>query len=225
MKKFWISIFMFVCLALAALGTRPVAALSASGPVGNQVFYSPFIGSLINPVLPSYHPTRLFYSLLSSNSPTRPFYFRHTGSLIPGGTRDLPDPVLSSDPPARLFYSQFIGSLVPGNRLDFPNQVFYSPFVGNIIDAAPARLIPVSAITNELVYSASDIITPVRVNDLPDQVFYTPFVGNIIAPVRVSDLPEQMVYTSYDGSMFVPFVVNDLPNQVFYSATIQEDLH
>ncbi len=86
-------------------------------------------------------------------------------------------------------------------------------------------LIPVSAINNELVYSPSDIITPVRVNDLPDQVFYSPFVGNIIAPVRLSDLPEQMVYTSYDGSMFVPFVVNDLPNQVFYSATIQGDLH
>ncbi len=120
MKKFRISIFMFVCLALAALGTSPVAALSASGPVGNQVFYSPFIGSLINRVLPSDHPTRLFYSL-------------YIGSLIPDGTRDLPDPVLSSDPSARLFYSQFIGSLVPGNRLDYPNQVFYSPTIESFI--------------------------------------------------------------------------------------------
>ena len=116
-KKLMVSIFVFVCLVLGFAGTNRVAALSPSGPLGNQVFYSAAIEKIVLS-----GPT-------AGKIPNQQLYSPYIGSIIRRNAASL---VPTSVFPNQVFYSPFVGNIVkPGltrlaNSSSIANQVFYS---------------------------------------------------------------------------------------------------
>jgi hypothetical protein len=118
--KLLVSIFMFVSLVFVFSGTSSVAALSPSGPVGNQVFYSTSIQEMITLDLPGGGITN------------QQFYSPFIGSIIaPVPLSGIPKASAISN---QVFYSPFVGSIInPSLTSGLPNQVFYSPMIESFI--------------------------------------------------------------------------------------------
>jgi hypothetical protein len=111
-RRFLVSIVVLVLLSVAVFATTRVAALRPSGTVGNQVFYSASIESIIPPTRTEPIANQVFYS-------------PSVASLV--GLNH------ASKVSNQMFYSAYVENFNPDLTSDFSNQVFYSPTIEGFI--------------------------------------------------------------------------------------------